>query len=151
MTKYRMTSKKMRFIDAYMAGNSATEAARQAGYSESSARQWGCRLLTTDERVKEEVEKRQAELRERNAITCDSMVQQLDDDRQFAIETGNATAAVRASEIKAKLAGLLVDRAKVETTVTHDIAPALERGLERARAAQAIDITPAAEDRCDAA
>ena len=38
------------------------------------------------------------------------MIPQFDEDRPFAFEIKNATAAVRASELKAKLTGLLVDR-----------------------------------------
>ena len=153
--QYRLTAKKQRFIDAYVAGNSAAAAARMAGYAESTARQWAYRLLTEDDRVKAEVERLQAETRERNAITVDSMVKQLEEDRQFARETENTTAAVRASEIKAKLSGLLHDKVKVEATVTHNLADDLDAAWERVRqgrsqlpdrAANAIDVTPREAD-----
>ncbi len=43
------------------------------------------------------------------------MIERFDEDHAFAIESGNANAAVRASEMKAKLAGLLVDRVDART------------------------------------
>ena len=73
------------------------------------------RLLHRDPLVKTAVEEGRQALRERNEITVDDMIERFDADHDFAIESGNANAAVRASELKAKLAGLLVDRIDART------------------------------------
>ena len=47
----------MLFVEAYMAGNNATQAAITAGYSANSARVTACRLLARDS-IKAEVARR---------------------------------------------------------------------------------------------
>ena len=68
------------------------------------------RLLHQDAAVMQAVADAHGELMERTQVTAESTVAQFDEDRAFAVTTKNATAAVRASELKAKLCGLLVDR-----------------------------------------
>jgi len=111
----RWNEKKARFVEAYLECGEGARAARMAGYSQKAAKEQAWRLLNVDAKVMAAIEQGRQALRERNEITVDAMVQQFDQDREFAVETKNATAAVRASELKAKLAGLLVDRVKQRT------------------------------------
>jgi phage terminase small subunit len=99
-----------RFVEAFLETKNATAAAIKAGYAEKNAKGAGYKLLRRNKSVQAAVKEREQQLRERNDVTIDTMINQLDEDRQFAVKTNNATAAVRASEIKAKLTGLLIDR-----------------------------------------
>lgn len=112
-TGTRWTRRKEAFVQAYLECGNGAEAARRAGYSERAAKKVASELLRHDPLVIQAVEDGRRALQERNQITVDSMIRQFDEDRAFAVRTENATAAVRASELKAKLAGLLVDRRDV--------------------------------------
>ncbi len=112
-TGSRWTRKKEAFVQAYLECGNGAEAARRAGYSVRAAKKVASELLRHDPLVADAVEEGRKALQERNEITVDSMIRQFDEDRHFAVETQNATAAVRASELKAKLTGLLVDRRDV--------------------------------------
>ena len=115
--KPRWSKRKQAFVDAVLEGHNGSEAARMAGYAPKHVNKTAYGLMR-DPWVSAEIAKRREELRLRNAVTVDSMVKRFDEDRAFAIETGNATAAVRASELKAKLCGLLVERsANLNVTV----------------------------------
>ena len=106
----RWTQRKQLFVQKYLELGDGAKAARASGYSQRAAGNAAWRLLNTDPLVKAAVEEGRVALQERNEITVDSMIEQLDADRDFAVKVSNANAAVRASELKAKLAGLLVDR-----------------------------------------
>jgi phage terminase small subunit len=106
----RWTHKKELFVERFLELGDGAKAARAAGYSHRGADRLAWRLLHRDPLVKTAVEEGRLALRERNEITVDDMIVRFDADHDFAIESGNANAAVRASEMKAKLAGLLVDR-----------------------------------------
>lgn len=110
MPESRVTERKRLFVENVCQGMSNTDAARAAGYSERSAKRVATKLVNHDTFVVAELKRRRAELAERTGVTVEAMTARLDQDWEFARETGNATAAVRASELKAKLHGLLVDR-----------------------------------------
>jgi phage terminase small subunit len=115
-----MTQKKARFIAEFLKCGDAQAAAVAAGYSGAggSARTLGWRLLHKDPLVKKAVADARAELRERAMVTTEGMLKQLSEDREFAISKGNPMAAVKATEIQAKLAGLLIDRVDQRTVGT---------------------------------
>jgi len=71
-----MTEKQKRFCDEYLIDLNATQAAIRAGYSSRSADKIGSQLLGKT-RVQEKIRESQAELRERNGITQDSVVKEL--------------------------------------------------------------------------
>ena len=112
----RLTQQQVRFIEAYLAGGcaNATQAALDAGFAPTSARGTGWRLLNRNALVMAEIEKRRQALADRTNRDLDAMLRQFDDDRRFAVETGNANAAVKASELTAKLLGHLVERRHVQ-------------------------------------
>lgn len=62
----------------------------------------------------------------RTLVTIENIAAQLDEDRQLAFSQGQAGAAVSASLAKARLFGLLVDRAEVETIVRKPMREAVE-------------------------
>ena len=104
-------SRREKFAQEYAKGKSATEAMQKAGYSDPRN---STRLTKNDE-----VRRRVDELKERGAIraevTIASLVQELEDARQLAVERGQAAAAVAATMGKAKVTGQIIDRAEVRT------------------------------------
>lgn len=98
------------FAQELAAGRSASEAYERAGYKSNYG---NCIRLKGNERV----EARVAELQNRGAahaeVTIVSLVQELEDARQLAVERGQASAAVAATMGKAKVTGQIIDRAEV--------------------------------------
>jgi hypothetical protein len=98
-----------RFVEQYLLCGSSLLAAERAGYSGRSLRKTSSRLLHQPE-VAAAIEAGRKALAERSNFTFDRAMEQLRADREFAIKTENATAAVRASELMAKMSGHLVER-----------------------------------------
>ena len=67
----------------------------------------------TCEDVMKAVARTRAAIAQDTAVTAQSLMAQLAEDRDFARTTSNATAACRASELMGKLAGLMVERKDV--------------------------------------
>jgi phage terminase small subunit len=105
-----LNAKQARFVGNYLTGMGAERAAIQAGYSARNAYSSANRLLHKHPAVIAAIKEAQGAIAEAAKVTAESMVKQFDEDRRFAVETENASAAVRASEMKAKLCGLLIDR-----------------------------------------
>lgn len=71
-----LTAKQIRFVDEYMIDSNAKQAAIRAGYSPRSAEFQGSKLLA-DSKVSQEINKRKQELAEKNAITVQTLVDDL--------------------------------------------------------------------------
>ena len=104
-----------RFVRAYLKTPNATEAYKRAGYNNTSAHGaevCGSRLLN-----KVEVQRRFAELRramaQKTEISLQSLLSDLAEDRALARSLGQASAAVQATQLAAKLTGHLVDRKEI--------------------------------------
>ncbi|GGD43371.1 terminase small subunit [Aureimonas glaciei] len=95
------------FASSLAKGMSATDAYAKAGYKPN--RSHASRLVANGN-----VRKRVAELQRRAAgrakVTIQTIADQLDEDRNFAREQGNAQAAMSATMNKAKLLGLYSER-----------------------------------------
>lgn len=106
-----LTPKQMAFCRAYIVSNNATQAAIEAGYSEKTAKDIGCQNLKRD-RVQDAMAVFRADVAERNRITEDDLLIELEEARQSALKAGVAqsSAAVAATMGKAKLMGFLTDR-----------------------------------------
>ncbi len=130
--KLKLDARKSIFISEILTGKSGAEAAREAGVEKKNAARQANRWQN-DPEVAAEIEKGLTAIREGAEVTAETMIRQLDADRQFAIKTENASAATRASELKAKLVGLMIDRrdvraahiVKAEEHSTRDVALAL--------------------------
>ena len=128
-----MTPKQERFAQEYMVDMNATAAAKRAGYSEHTAMEQGYQLLQKPS-VRLAIQDLQAELRERTAVTVESVTHQLREAYDVAESNGQAGAMVQASMGIAKLHGLLVDKIE-QRQVADDMSPAeLETELERVQA-----------------
>lgn len=104
----RMPRQQM-FVERYCLHGNAHRAVLDAGYAQRSARQRAAKFLAHPT-IGAAIGRVRAALAERHNFTSDKAMEQLSEDRKFAIKTENATAAVRASELMARMAGHLVDR-----------------------------------------
>ena len=71
-----LTPKQQRFVEEYLIGLNATQAAIRAGYSEKTAQEQSSRLLP-NVMVQEAVQKAKNKLSERTELTVDMVVQGL--------------------------------------------------------------------------
>ncbi len=96
-----------RFAQGLAKGLSGDEAYAAAGYKPN---QNNASRLKGKESIRSRVAFLQGEAAERNAVTVDDIVRQLDEARDLARERGNAAAMVSATMGKAKVLGLIVDK-----------------------------------------
>jgi hypothetical protein len=113
--------RQQKFVEYFVLHGNGAAAARAAGYSPRRDRQTAAVLMKAGPVVAAIAEARRA-LAEAAEFTMDRAMQQLREDREFAIRTENATAAVRASELMAKLSGHLVERIDARIAVGFSVA-----------------------------
>jgi len=87
----------------------ASEACRRAGYSARGANRTAHRLLR-EPRIQAAVAAIRAEVAALAGYTVERCMVELEKGMSFALDTENASAYVRAVELRAKLAGILVDK-----------------------------------------
>ena len=147
-----------RFVAEYLIDCNATRAAIRAGYAPRSASSTGSRLLSNPD-IAADIARRQAEIAEQSEISVKSLLAEAEGARAVAEAAGNGSAMVAAVALKAKIAGLLVER--VEDAVERDKLLAgraqatafRSAGRLLAEAAESLglpaDATPCANRRCD--
>lgn len=106
-----------RFAQELAKGKSATEAYAAAGYKPDDG---NATRLTGNDRVKARLAELQAKAAEKTLVTVEDIVAQLDEDRKFAREQGAASAAVTATMGKAKVLGLIIEKAE-NININHDV------------------------------
>jgi hypothetical protein len=94
------------FVSLYASGVGLEAASRTAGYKSPDQPR---RLLRQPE-VAAALKAVRAEMARRAEYGQDQLIAELDEAAEFAIKTENATALVRAREMKGKVLGLLMDR-----------------------------------------
>jgi len=111
------------FVEAYIAnGGNATQAAKSAGFSEKTANEQGCRLLT-NVNVSSMIARRQQELADKYALTTDSVIRELGrivhlDPRKFFKADGSLKAIVDMDDdCVAALASVEVDELRADGAV----------------------------------
>jgi phage terminase small subunit len=100
-----------RFCQELAKGKSQLSAYVAAGYKRDDG---AAARLSGNVRVAARVEELKARAAERAVVTAADIARQLDEDRKFARKVEQAAAAVSASMGKAKVLGLIVDKAKIE-------------------------------------
>ena len=122
-----LTVKQEAFCLAYMETGNASEAYRQAYDAENmipeSIHVASCRLLD-NANVTLRVEELKEEAKQRNAITVDDLIKELEEARDAALKANSpqSAAAVAATMGKAKLLGMLTD--KLDASLTTKSLPA---------------------------
>lgn len=99
-----MSPQQQTFINEYILTGNATQAAITAGYSEKTAQVQASRLLKHAD-IKQAIEQAQNEQQQRHNLTVDHLLEQLENARLLAMETGKVSAAVAAIMGKARLLG----------------------------------------------
>lgn len=115
--KNKLTAKQERFVAEYLIDLNATQAAIRAGYSDRVAKEQGYENLT-----KPHIQGAIQAAQQKHATACDVTVFEVTrmyrDSYELARNSAAPAAMVSAATGLAKLHGLIVDRAKVESTVT---------------------------------
>ena len=120
----RLTQKQQRFAELLAAGVPYGQAATQAGYKSKASSYYALKHPL----VQQYLQSIRAESR---AIATYDLVMAMEEAafaRSFAIEHENPMAVVKATELRAKLSGLLIDRVEVATV---DLRGALQRAETR--------------------
>ena len=112
------TSKEIKFIEQmvqYCGKKTATQCAQDSGYGVRGARTRASELMAKPE-IRNEIEFKLAEIRERYSIDKNKHFQELGELRDMAKDTKNVNAAVRAEELRGKVAGFYIDKQIIAST-----------------------------------
>jgi phage terminase small subunit len=111
MTK-KLNPKQSAFVREFLIDLNATQAAIRAGYSKKTAGAIGHELLKKPE-IMEAIQKGQQRHAARCDVTVDSLTAEYEEARALASVSGQTATMVSATTGKAKLHGLVTDRAEV--------------------------------------
>lgn len=103
-----------RFAQELAKGSSATAAYAAAGYEPSEQ---NASRLTRNDKVAARVIELKERAAEKAVLTAADIAKQLDEDRAFAKSCGVPAAMVSATMGKAKVLGLIVDKAQIDTAM----------------------------------
>ena len=112
------TSKEIRFIEQmvqYCGKKTATQCAIDSGFGVRGARTRASELMAKPE-IRNEIEFKLGEIRERYSIDKNKHFQELGELRDMAKDTKNVNAAVRAEELRGKVAGFYIDKQIIAST-----------------------------------
>ena len=114
-----MTPKQADFVRWYFELGNASEAYKRAynSHAKPNTLHRKANDLLKHPVIKAEVKAMQAQARERNQVTIDNVVDELEEARQIAKQSGNAAAMVSATLGKAKVLGLVVDKQETNTKI----------------------------------
>jgi len=101
-----LNDKQQAFLTEYLVDRNGRRAAVAAGYSPRAASSAASRLLALPA-IRAELERHQARAAERARVTVDSLLAECEAARRLADEAGSASAMVAATQLKARLLGLL--------------------------------------------
>lgn len=118
-------AKHERFCQLRLEGKSQEEAYKLAGYKPDPG---AASRLSRNVGVKKRMEELHVHALNKTEVTVETIAEQLDADREFAIKCKVPSAAVAATVAKAKLYGLAVDRSVV--AVTHNYSSMSEEELK---------------------
>src|SRR5262249_7299 len=132
------------FCQKYIVCGSPTKAAIETGYSPKQASHTGPKLLrrpVVQAYLAELRKQTTAKLSDDAKYGVERAMAELGEAIEFAKQTENATAYVRALELRARLHGLIIDKAEIKNQSPFSIVIA---GLPGPQPLPAIDVTPQA-------
>lgn len=104
-----VTPKQQRFVKEYLVDMNATQAAIRAGYSEKTANEQGCRLLTNVS-IRTAVDAAQGRIATKLEITAETIVDDLMELSKGAAAVMQYSAAIRGRELVGKHVGMWPNR-----------------------------------------
>jgi hypothetical protein len=107
MAKPKLSMRQENFCQLLARGIPPFRAYPLAGYKAHVA---NCYRLSDNERVKRRLAEIGARMMKKTEVTIESLLDDLAEDRELARELGQPSAAIAATQLTAKLCGLLVDR-----------------------------------------
>lgn len=120
-----------KFVASVLSGNDGKASAISAGYAPSAAAVRAHRLLRRPQ-IAAVMALAKRELAEVNSFNVERAMVELDDAINFAKESKQANALVKAIELRARLHGLLIDRSQVDMLV--DARPSIRDAMNLAQA-----------------
>lgn len=113
----QLPTKKAAFVLNVAAGMIPADALLKAGWQmkRTVAGSTACRMLREDEAIKDAVAVIKADMAKRAEYSFDKFMVEMNEAAQFAKDTKNATALVRAVELKGKASGHIVERVDQRT------------------------------------
>ena len=102
-----------RFVQALLEGKNGLDAYEAAGFKRDDG---NAARLRRNPKVEERLSELQAEIAGQTKVTVESLIGELEQARLKATDLKQLSATIRAIEGKAKLAGLMVERQKIEVT-----------------------------------
>lgn len=128
----RLTHRQRAWLDHYLKGATAKDAALAAGYSAGSTKSQTFDLLNHP-LIKAELARVEALVRQQTAFDCVAAFNEQGRIMELAIANNHFSAAQKASEMRARLHGLLIDRSQMELEVNNrvDIKGALDAARAR--------------------
>jgi len=113
VTVMTLNARQKQFAIEYARLGNAAQAARNAGYSEKTARERG-RVLLTYVDVKQAVADEKAKQAEKNDVTVGELVNMHREAYRVALEVKAPNAMTQAAQNLAKLMGLIVEKGQIE-------------------------------------
>ena len=114
----KFNPKEQNFIDqmvSYYGKKTATQCAIDSGFGVAGARSRATELMKQAD-IRNEIDRQLEEIRDKWRITKDQHFQELGELREMAKSSKNVNAAVRAEELRGKVAGLYIDRQILAST-----------------------------------
>lgn len=128
----QLTPKRQRFVKAYLAnGGNGKQSAIEAGYSEKSAKSQAWSLLHRDEGVQAALKELADGVKKHALHDYNVAMMEFEEGMRLAEKTGQAMAYVRAAEMRARMAGLLIERQLVQVHNRASIKEALGEAYRR--------------------
>jgi phage terminase small subunit len=110
----QLSQRQRRFCQLVVEGKSPPIAYVEAGYKHDKSYANCYRLLTGNDRVKQEILNLQRKAMIKHEVTIESLVEELNEAREHAKKVGQPASEVSSIMAKAKLLGLVIDRREIQ-------------------------------------
>ena len=109
-----LNERQLKWVERYLSHGDARRAAREAGYSDKNGGKT-VSMLKNNPKIKEILAKARDKVVDKLGYTYEVAMEEAKAAADFAMLTKNANAFCKATELRAKLSGLLIERVQVDT------------------------------------